>query len=291
MSQNPFHIIFCGTSEFAVPALELLSKDPAFVIDLVVTQPDRPVGRKQILTPSPVKFVAQGLGLTVYQPEKLNAEFFSSAYADMRPDFLVVVSYGQILSSKILALPKISPVNVHPSLLPRWRGASPLQHALLHGDTETGVTVQVMAKEMDAGPILMQEKSAVEPRETYQHLHDRLAQVGARMLKDTLLHPLAPKEQSSEGITICSKLTREDGACDASTMTAEEIDRRVRALTPWPGVTLTMDGIAVKILKTALSAEPGSIPVACKSGSTLFVEQILEPGKKPMSGEEWKRGH
>ncbi|MBI5156030.1 methionyl-tRNA formyltransferase, partial [Candidatus Peregrinibacteria bacterium] len=136
MSQSPISIVFCGTSEFAVPVLERLAQNPAFQIQLVITQPDRPAGRKQELTASPVKVAAEKLGLNVAQPEKLNTELFAmTSQLPDRPDYLVVASYGQLLSDAVLAWPKIKPVNVHPSLLPRWRGATPLNHTILGGDT------------------------------------------------------------------------------------------------------------------------------------------------------------
>lgn len=290
MSASPISIVFCGTSEFAVPSLERLAKNPAFRIDLVITQPDRPAGRKQELTASPVKVAAQKLGLKIAQPEKLNADFaLRPLHFALQPDYLVVASYGQLLSDDVLAWPKIKPVNVHPSLLPRWRGATPLNHTILGGDTEGGTTIQVMAKEMDAGPILAQEKVTIDPRETYQTLHDRLALISAPLLEDVLLSQPQPQPQTTEGITLCKKLNRLDGVCNSQTMTAEEIDRKVRGLNPWPGVTMEMDGINLKILETALSAHPKAIPVACKEG-TLYLVTVQEAGKKVMSGTDWMRG-
>ncbi len=290
MSGSPISLVFCGTSEFAVPCLERLAGNPAFRIDLVITQPDRPAGRKQELSPSPVKVAAERLGLNVAQPEKLNTELFAmTSQLPDRPDYLVVASYGQLLSDAVLAWPKKRPVNVHPSLLPRWRGATPLNHTILGGDAEGGTTIQVMAKEMDAGPILIQEKVTIEPRETYQSLHDRLAELSAPLLEKVLLTEPEPKPQSADGITICKKLSREDGICNSETMTAEEIDRKVRGLNPWPGVTMDVQGVTLKILETGLSAEPKAIPVACKEG-TLYVVMLQEAGKKAMSGDEWMRG-
>ncbi len=239
---------------------------------------------------SPVKTAAQNLGLPIEQPEKLNTELTAiSQKLKAAPDYLVVASYGQLLSDAVLAWPKIKPVNVHPSLLPRWRGATPLNHTILGGDSEGGTTIQVMAKEMDAGPILAQEKIQIDPRETYQSLHDRLAQISAPLLEKVLLTQPEAKPQSSEDITICKKLDRPDGVCDSATMTAEEIDRKVRGLNPWPGVTMDVQGINLKILETALSSHPKATPVACSSG-TLYLVTVQEAGKKAMSGEEWARG-
>ncbi len=288
MSDPTLHILFLGTSSFAIPSLNTLAKEPRFHVDAVITQPDRPIGRKQILTPPPTKIAAQNLNLPVLQPEDLRKDF--SALGLERPDFLVVVSYGQILSQEILDFPRIAPVNVHGSLLPRFRGASPIQHALLAGDKETGVTIQHMVKELDAGPILAQGKVTIEPRDTFVLLHDRLAAMGAELLQNTLIAPLLPVPQPTEGIVRCGKLDRKDGDVDPSSMTAEEIDRKVRALTPWPGVTMTFYGEPVKILETDLQPQPRSTPLPCAGNSTLHLVTVLPAGKKPMSGAEWKRG-
>lgn len=292
-------IIFCGTSAFAVPSLEALAKDPAFRVDLVITQPDKPVGRSQMLTPPPIKIAAKRLGLKIIQPPKIN-EWLAQLItinpsmplrASQKPitDFLVVVSYGQILSQEVLDLPKIAPVNVHASLLPRFRGASPLQHAILAGDKESGVTIQKIVKELDAGPILAQEKTPIDAVETTATLHDRLATMGADLLLRTLKNPLHSVEQDPANITLCRKLTREDGVVDPQTMTAEEIDRTIRALTPWPGVTAIVRGKTIKILEASLTETMSSISLPCVGG-TLFLNQIQEPGKKPMQAKDWERG-
>ncbi|OGJ56094.1 methionyl-tRNA formyltransferase [Candidatus Peribacteria bacterium RIFCSPHIGHO2_01_FULL_51_35] len=283
---KPFSVVFLGTSPFAVPSLQALLDDPQFKIRSVWTQPDRPAGRKQVLTPPPVKTLAQMLKIPVSQPEDINAEF----NFDLKPDFLVVVSYGQILSDKILNVPSIAPVNVHASLLPHWRGASPLQHAILAGDTETGVTVQKIVQELDAGPVLGQTKTMIEPRETTPSLHDRLAVMGATLLTETLKNPLHPVEQDAKNVTLCKKLKREDGDVDAANIDATEIDRKVRALTPWPGVRATVQGVSLKLLETSLEAKKGSIPLVCAGGTTLHLVSVQEAGGKPMSGDEWQRG-
>jgi len=284
----PLRIVFFGTSPFAVPSLHALARDPSFQVDAVITQPDKPVGRKQLLTRPPVKEAARELGLRVLQPAKIRTEWATLGLE--RPAFLVVVSYGQLLSEDLLAFPLTAPVNVHASLLPRWRGASPIQHVLLAGDAETGVTVQQMVRELDAGPILAQERTPLDSRETTPLLHDRLTRIGADLLHRTLLSPLHPTPQPTEGITLCGKLTREDGIVDSSTMTAEEIDRRVRALTPWPGVTLRLEKEFLKILETSLEARPESVTIPCASGSTLHLLSVQPAGKKPMSAAAWTRG-
>lgn len=278
-------VVFCGTPHFAVPSLKALAADPAFDVRLVIAQPDRPVGRKAVITPPPVKVAAQELGIPVWQPEKLNKDFaLRTSHVDGRPDFLVVVAYGQILNDAVLAWPTIHPVNVHASLLPRWRGASPIQHAVLAGDRESGVTIQVMAKELDAGPILAAEMITLDPRETSESLFTRLAPLGAELLLRTLKAGHDPRPQPTEGITFCGKLSRADGVVNPETMTAEEIDRRVRALNPWPGVTWG----TLKILKTALTQTATSAPLPCGGETTLHLVEVQVPGKKPVSGREWE---
>lgn len=283
-------IVFCGTPEFAIPSLRALVESGLFDVTLIITQPDRPVGRSKDLVAPPVKVVAQQLGIPVQQPEKLNAAFDDIATKTDRPDFLVVVAYGQLLSQHILDWPHISPINVHGSLLPRWRGASPVEHAILHGDTETGIAVQRMVKELDAGPILGIATTPISERETAPHLRERLSALGAKLLVDVLSKPLHETPQPTEGVTICRKLSRDDGKADVATMTAEQIDRMVRALTPWPGVTATIHGRDVKILETALEPTGTSTPVPCAHDTTIHLATVQEASKKAMTGAEWARG-
>lgn len=286
-----FSILFCGTPDFAVPSLRALAADPAFAVRLVATQPDKPAGRSGALTPPPIKTVAQDLGIPVWQPQKFDAAAAMDAWPDDEPpDFLVVVAYGHILDDAALALPRIAPINVHASLLPRWRGASPIQHAILAGDTQTGITVQVMARRLDAGPILAQSPTPITDRETAPSLHDRLSEMGAALLVETLQHPLQPREQSDDGVTVCRKLSRDDGQANVETMDAVTIDRMVRAFTPWPGVTIDVDGTPLKILETSLVPVNGAHPLPCKDSTTLWLVTVQVPGKKPMGGEEWARG-
>jgi methionyl-tRNA formyltransferase len=293
MAESPLSIIFCGTSAFAAPSLRALLADPDFRVDLVITQPDQPVGRKQVLTAPPVKELALEKGIDIYQPESLRKEFFSSPYATKRPDYLVVVSYGQILSQEMLDFPLKAPINVHASLLPRWRGASPLQHTILHGDTVSGVTIQRMVKELDAGPVLLQEQYTLDPRETFTTLHDQLAETGARLLVQALKHYPQEQEQDPSGITLCPKFTKDDGFANPEAMTAVEIDRRVRALNPWPGVRLMLekDIEPMKILETSLEPTAEAHPLSCKDGTTLYLCTVQPAGKKPMTGAAWARGY
>ncbi|MDO8468428.1 MAG: methionyl-tRNA formyltransferase [Candidatus Peribacter sp.] len=289
---SPLSIAFCGTPEFAVPSLQALLERPEdFRVSLVITQLDQPVGRKQVLTPPPVKVFAEAHRLPLIQPENINDEVTSSQLKAISCDVLVTVAYGQIFSPALLLLPRLGAVNVHPSLLPRWRGASPIQHAILSGDGETGVTVQRMAEALDAGPVLAQERMTLSPEETFEHLSQTLADMGAALLSATLVKPFSPTVQDETKITLCRKLSRKDGEVNPSEMTAEEIHRRVRALTPWPGVTAPFGGSRVKILATSLVAEPEALEVPCKDGRTLYVLSVQTPGRKPMSGKAWLRGH
>lgn len=289
MNPKPFHVVFCGTSEFAVASLTKLAADEAFSVDLVVTQPARPVGRKQVMTDPPVKDAATKLGLKVFQPEKLNKEWQTHEEIFKNADFLVVVAYGQILSQEVLDLPKIMPVNVHGSVLPAWRGASPIQHAILNGDKDTGVTIQKMVKELDAGPILCQSKTPLGENETFQEVHDYLATLGAALLVETLKKPLEPVEQDVSKATFCKKLEKEDGLVDPQTMTAQEIHRKVLALNPWPGVTCTINGETIKILTSSLVETKDSAPLACKDGSTLHMKIVVPAGRNKMSGKAWSQ--
>ncbi|MFA5799871.1 MAG: methionyl-tRNA formyltransferase [Candidatus Peribacteraceae bacterium] len=283
---SPLKVIFLGTSAFAVPSLRALAGDPRFKVELVITQPDRPVGRKQILTPPPVKVAAKELGLPIFQPENINRAIGDKRLA-MSPDFLVVVSYGQILSGEILNWAKIAPINVHASLLPKYRGASPIQHAILAGDGETGVTIQKMARELDSGPVLNQERAPIGERETFTQLHEKLASIGAALLLKTLTEPFKELRQDESKATFCKKLTRADGEADPNTMAAETIDCMVRALNPWPGVTLKGN----KILETSLAPHKDALTVACARNTTLSIMKIQPPSGKPMSGQAFALGH
>lgn len=260
--------------------------DDRFRVSTVITQPDKPAGRKQTLTAPPVKALAERHGLTMLQPEDINNEWNGIAAGLQKPDFLVVVSYGQILSQAILDVPAAAPVNVHASLLPKLRGASPIQHAILLALPETGVTVQRMAKELDAGPVLGRRAMTIDARETTLTLHDRLARAGAELLIDTLHGPLKETPQNAAEATFCRKLSRADGIVDPATMAAADIDRRVRALTPWPGVTWN----DVKLLETRLEAHADAMPVDCAQATTLYVTRLQPAGKKPMTGAAYRNG-
>ena len=285
-------VIFCGTPAFAVPSLHALAEDAAFDVRLVITREDKPVGRTKTPSAPPVKQAAEKLGIEVFQPMDINAALpgLLRERPDLTPDFLIVVAYGMILSEETLALPKIAPVNLHGSLLPRWRGASPVEHAIISNDSETGVTLQIMSPELDAGPILATAAIALDPADTAPLIREQLAAMGASLLRTTLKEALQPIKQPAEGITYCRKLSRQDGIVDPASFTAEEIDRRVRAFQPWPGVACTLDGHALKLIETSLSPVDNAIPLSCKANSTLYLVTVQEAGKKAMSGADWSRG-
>ena len=310
-----YKILFFGTSEFAVPSLEAFIHDARFQILGVVTQPDRPVGRHAQMTPSAVKRFVVGAqhaaplqDVPIKQPEKLQDEPFASWIREIGQtcDAFVVVSYGKILPQWLLDLPKHGVVNVHPSLLPRWRGTSPIHAAIAAGDAVTGVTIMKMDALMDHGPILAQQEETIRPDDTGKSLHDRLAELGAQILPETLSSYVAgnlePTEQDHAQATHCTLLTRDDGRLDF-TKTATELERLIRAYDPWPGTWTLFDGKRLKILAAHVGSrnmtkQPGEqfvhdgIPsITCANGTTLVIERMQLEGADAMNGVEFLRGH
>ncbi len=261
-------------------------------VQLVVTQPDRP-GHRLRLAPPAVKLAAEELGLEVFQPEKIRAPESVARLAALAPELIVVVAYGQIIPRSVLAIPPRGVVNVHASLLPRHRGAAPVNHAILSGDRVTGVTIMRMDEQLDHGPVLAERATPIGPREDAAALADRLAVVGAELLVETLarLDEIVPVEQDHAAATLAPKLSREDGELDW-TLDAAEIDRRVRGLRPWPGVTLPLGGGRVKVLRgrpgdgsgrpgEVLSVGRDGVEVAAGRGSYVL-EEVQPPGRRPM---------
>ncbi len=303
-------IVFMGTPAFAVPSLNLLVQR-GFDIRAVVTQPDRPVGRSGRLSPSAVKQAALLAGLAVHQPQSLKTPDAISFLRSLSPDAIVVVAYGQILRRSVLDLPPLGCVNVHPSLLPKLRGAAPLQAAIREGLHETGVTIMLMNERMDAGPVLAQARFPILPTDTAAALGDRLSVAGAHMLVDTLDRLerglIIPMPQDEAAATYCTPLRKEDADIDWS-RSAEEIARSCRAQTPWPGCQSYWDGRQVRLL--AVDPEPSwtgperpgtvlnlargdrNIPViAVATGrGALIVNELQLAGKRPLSTPEFVRG-
>jgi methionyl-tRNA formyltransferase len=231
-------IIFMGTAELSCASLQALAGNPQFQIAAVVTQPDRPKGRDLKPQPSPVKSLARQLNLPVLQPERARDEKFIAELRALQPDLGVVVAYGQILPPAILNLPRCGCLNVHTSLLPKYRGAAPIQWAIANGDTETGVTIMKMDVSLDTGPIVSQRRTPIHHEDDSAMLHDRLAQLGAELLVQTIPDYVAgkiqPKAQPAEGASYAAKIKKEDGRIDWS-QPARTIWNRLRAFMPWPG--------------------------------------------------------
>lgn len=297
-------IIFIGTAELSCASLEKLAADKKFSIAAVVTQPDKPKGRDLKLQFSPVKILAQKLNLPVLQPAKARDEKFISELRELKPDLIVVVAYGQILPQAILDLPKFGCVNVHTSLLPKYRGASPIQSAILNGETETGVTIMKMDAGLDTGEMISQRKIPILPEDNSQTLHDKLAQLGAELLVETIPNYAAGKiqlqPQNHSAATYAAKIKKEDGKIDWNEP-AEKILNRLRAFTPWPGIFTFWNGQLLKIRRAEtiqqngeagkfLSADKNGIVVACGKNALRILE--LQPeGKRRMSAQEFLAGH
>jgi methionyl-tRNA formyltransferase len=305
----PYRILFLGTPDFAVPSLQAIAKDSRFEIVGVVTQPDKPVGRSAVMTPPPVKIAAQELGITtIKQPVKMTDPEFKTWAEEIGPscDAFIVVAYGKIFRDWFLALPKHGLINVHASLLPRWRGASPINAVIAAGDSESGVSIMKIESEMDAGPIYRTAETPIQPNDTAETLHNRLSHMGADILANTVAdiieEKLQPISQDPNKATFCKTLTREDGKIDWL-MPAEAIALLVRAYTPWPGTWTEVDGKRLKILAVqAIQADEmfdpghrfvfleGNPCIACGEGSALELLRVQPEGGKPMSGQEYLRG-
>lgn len=292
-----------GSPSFAVPVLEALAG--AYPVVGVVTQPDRPAGRGSHLRPPPVKVTAERLGLPVFQPEKVSAPDALERLRAWAPDVIIVAAFGQILPPVLLSLPPHGCLNLHASLLPRWRGAAPVAAAILAGDTVTGVTLMRMDEGVDTGPLLAWREEPIRPDDTTGSLTERLALVAAELLLDTLPDYLAgrlqPIPQPEEGITYCRLLKKKDGRLDWS-RPAEELERRVRAMTPWPGAFTFWEGQMLKVLRAAPLPDwvgeerPGTV-VPLPDGAAVVTGQgalrLLEvqmAGKNPLPIEAFLRG-
>ena len=261
----PLRIVFAGTPEFAVPSLVAAAQRNEVVA--VYTQPDRPAGRGRALTASPVKLEALKRGLPVLQPETLKTELSRDALRALKPDVLVVVAYGLLLPQSILDIPKFGCWNVHASLLPRWRGAAPIQRAIEAGDTQTGACLMQMEKGLDTGPVLMHQTLAIAPDETAGQLHDRLSALGAQVLADGLgllranMRPV-PRPQPEQGATYARKLEKSEARLDW-TQPADVLARKVRAFDPWPIAEGEIAGDSVRIHRRDRDRRPRRAGHAC----------------------------
>ena len=305
--------VFMGTPDFAVPALRALVSS-GHEVAAVVTQPDRPMGRRGVLGMPPVKEEAVRLGLDVLQPSRVRDAEFAGILREISPDIVVVAAFGQIIPGEILGLPKYGCVNIHASLLPKYRGAAPIQWALLDGEKETGVTIMQMGEGLDTGDILAVRRVGISPGETGGSLFDKLSACGAELLAEVLPEiekgTVRPVPQPAESPTGYARMiSKEDGRIDW-TLSAEEIERRVRALDPWPSAFTTLDGKTCKVWKstaedmetyshendiiksepgTVVSASDGRIVVTTGRG-LLAVEELQIEGKKRMKAADFLRG-
>lgn len=297
------NIVFMGTPEFAVPSLRALAEGPYRIT--VVTQPDRPAGRGGKLTPPPVKVVAEELGLPVLQPETLKDPEFRARFAEIRPKVTVLVAYGEYVASSLLELPERGSINLHPSLLPRWRGSTPMQSPILAGDPVTGVTIIRMDKGLDTGPIIAQRSVPIGAEETHPELSTRLAQLGAELLAEVLplwlIGEIEAKSQDNEQATMTRILTKEDGLLDWS-KSAAELARRVRALQPWPGTYTYWGDRLLKVLRarpveSKAGGEPGTVSVVEKAlvvqtgDGELELLQVQPAGKGAMETRAFLAGN
>jgi len=294
-------LAFFGTPDFAVPALQALI-DAGHEVARVYTQPARPAGRGRRPRPSPVQALAAGLGLPVATPATLKDPVTRQEFAALDLDAAVVVAYGLILPLAVLSAPRHGCLNIHASLLPRWRGAAPIQRAILAGDRESGVTIMAMDEGLDTGPMILAEAVPITRETTGQSLHDTLAALGARLIVPALAGfadgSLPPRPQPDRGITYAAKLTRAEAQIDWR-QPAARIERQIRAFTPWPGTWFTHRGQRLKILAATPLAGPsgppgtvldGAITVACGEGA-LRLDRLQRPGKAPMTAAELLRGY
>jgi methionyl-tRNA formyltransferase len=288
-------IVFMGTPDFAVPVLDALAE--AHEIVAVYTQPPRPAGRGKADRPSPVQARAEALGLSVRHPVSLRSESAAKDFAALQPDVAVVVAYGLILPQPVLDAPRLGCLNIHASLLPRWRGAAPIHRAIMAGDAETGVCIMQMEAGLDTGPVLLREATPIGAGETTADLHDRLAAMGARLIVEAVsrLPELRPEPQPTEGVTYAAKIDKAEARIDW-TRPAGEVDRLIRGLSPFPGAWVDIKGERVKLLRSRVvdgSGLPGQVlggfTVACGSGAVEITEAQRE-GKRPLPAAEVLKG-
>ena len=299
-------VVFMGTPDFAVPALEALVKSDEYDVKLVISQPDRPQGRKQILTPSPVKQIALQYNIDVYQPVNLKADETYDIINNIKPDFIVVSAYGNILPKRILEIPVYGCVNLHGSLLPKYRGAAPIQWSVINGDKITGVTTMLMDIGLDTGDILLTSVKEIFDDETAGEVFDALAALCPELLLKTLkaieLGEVTPVKQNNESATYVSVLDKSMSDIDWNDP-AQKIHNLIRGLNPWPVARTNYEGKILKIYKSCVadkstSCAPGTviacdngILVACGNNTVLNIVEVQLEGSKRMSSADFLRGH
>ncbi|MCK0507529.1 methionyl-tRNA formyltransferase [Aromatoleum anaerobium] len=302
MTAAPPRVAFAGTPEFAAAALEAILA-AGFEVPLVLTQPDRPAGRGMKLSPSPVKQLALARGIAVDQPASLRGEAQRATLAACAPDVLVVAAYGLILPRAVLDLPRLGCVNIHASLLPRWRGAAPIHRAIEAGDTETGITIMQMDEGLDTGPMLMKRAVPIGPADTTGALHDRLAALGAQMIVEALRRlpsgELVATPQPAEGATYAGKIGKAEAVIDWQ-RDASSVARAVRAFNPFPGAVASLRQVPLKIWSaepvaghgepgTVLAADADGVVVACGTQAVRLAE-LQKPGSRRLAAGEFLRG-
>ena len=293
-------VIFAGTPEFAVHALRAIVA-AGHDVPLVLTQPDRPAGRGMALQPSPVKRLAEANGIEVFQPQTLKDVTAQEKIAAVQADVMVVAAYGLIVPQVVLDMPRFGCINIHGSLLPRWRGAAPIQRALLAGDQETGVCIMQLEAGLDTGPVLLRAACPIGAADSAAMLHDRLAESGARLIVEALSKlPLPAEPQPAAGVTYAHKIEKAEALIDWS-KDAQELDRHIRAFNPFPGAQAQFGGQTVKLWQAVpvagsgekgliLSVDRSSIVIACGSGA-LAVSELRKAGGKRLPVREFLAGH
>ncbi|KRN76288.1 methionyl-tRNA formyltransferase [Weissella minor] len=300
-------IIFMGTPDFSVPILQAIAANDAYEIIGVVTQPDRPVGRKHIMTPTPVKAAAVELGLTVYQPAKLGGSDELAALIAMEPDLIITAAYGQFLPTKFLNAAKIAAINVHASLLPKYRGGAPIHYAVMNGDAQTGVTIMYMVKAMDAGDIIAQSTLPIEPNATTGDMFEALSVLGRDLLLETLPSLVAGTNerlpQDEALVTFSPNITPEQEILDFH-QSATQVHNHVRGLNPFPTAHTTVNGVRTKIQKTHVVNETTALPagavvkktkkelwIAAGNQTVLAIDELQPAGKPKMAVTDYLNGH
>jgi methionyl-tRNA formyltransferase len=304
-------IVFCGTPEFAVPSLRRLAEHAEFSVEAVISQPDRPRGRGQHVRSSPVKDAALELGLHVYQPESIKSESSQEFLKRVAPDAVVIIAYGQIIPARLLTIPRLGWLNLHGSLLPKYRGAAPIHWAIANGETVTGLTTMQIDAGMDTGPTLLRHQVEIGADETEPELAARMSAMGAGLVADSLLQldrgGILPVPQESKGATYAPLLKKADGRIDW-TRTSQLIYNRMRGFTPWPGAHTTFRGQNCQLWghpetdrhesgetstptgTGAIVASPKEIFVVCGNGTRLRLESVQVEGRKKLSAKEFANG-
>jgi methionyl-tRNA formyltransferase len=305
-------IVFCGTPEFAVPSLRRLAERPEFSVEAIITQPDRPRGRGQHLSSSPVKEAALEIGLHVYQPETIKSESAQEFLKRVAPDAVVIIAYGQIIPARLLTIPRLGWLNLHASLLPRYRGAAPIHWAIANGETVTGLTTMQIDAGMDTGPTLLRREVEIGPDETAPELAARMSATGAELIAESLLRfdrgEILPGPQEKEEVSYAPILKKEDGRIDWD-LPAHQIYNRMRGFTPWPGSYTKFRGQTCHVWgRPGMSSEAGTrmepgeiveftidfrvagLNVVCGEGTILELVSMQMEGRKKVSAPEFARG-